>query len=211
MADVAVKVCGLTSLADGRAAVAAGADFLGFVFAPSPRRLDPEIAAAFWADLPRGVPKVAVFRDQSLADVERVLRRIRPDYLQFHGMERPGFCRVFGLPVIRALAPLQPEDLALAEAFLEIADFFLVDLPKGAPGVLADAVARAALRLPKPVFLAGGLSAGNVGAVVERLRPFGVDVARGVESSPGVKDHELVREFVLAATGGRRARGQERS
>jgi phosphoribosylanthranilate isomerase len=194
-----VKICGLTNLADARAAAAAGADFLGFVFAPSSRRIAPEEAAAFWGDLPPGVPKVAVFRDQTIEEVERVLSLVQPDYLQFHGVERPGFCRIFGRPVIRALPARVPGDLALAAAFLDVAELLLVDLPKGDAGVLPAEVAREAVRLPLPVLLAGGLTPGSVRAIVEEFGPFGVDVARGVESSPGVKDHALVREFVRNA------------
>jgi phosphoribosylanthranilate isomerase len=196
MDTVKVKICGLTKLADARAAAEAGADFLGFVFAPGPRRLDPATARAFWDELPRGVPTVAVFRDQTIEEVEGVLRLVRPSYLQFHGAERPGFCRVFGRPVIRALPARVPEDLAMAEAFLDVAEIFLVDLPKGDGGTLPAPVARMAVSLPKPVLLAGGLTPANVRAIVEEFQPFGVDVARGVESAPGVKDHALVREFI---------------
>ncbi len=202
MHEIKVKLCGLTNLADARAAAAAGADFLGFVFAPGPRRLDPVVARGFWADLPPGVSKVAVFRNQTIEEVERVLSLVRPHYLQFHGVESPGFCRVFEMPVIRALPSRVPADLALADAFLDAAEIFLVDLPKGEEGVLSDDVARMAVLLPKPVLLAGGLTPANVGAIVEAYRPFGVDVARGVESAPGVKDHSLVREFVRAARQG---------
>jgi phosphoribosylanthranilate isomerase len=197
-----VKICGLTSLADARAAADAGADFLGFVFAPSARRVDPALAAGFWPELPRGVPTVAVFRDQSLEEVERVLRLVRPDFLQFHGSERPGFCRVFERPVIRAVPARVPADLARAAGFVDVAEFFLVDLPKGCGGTLPADVAAAAVHLPKPVLLAGGLNPGNVRAIVERFRPFGVDVASGVESAPGVKDHALVREFISNAKAG---------
>jgi phosphoribosylanthranilate isomerase len=194
-----VKICGLTSLQDARAAADAGADLLGFIFAPGPRRIDPRAACEIWARLPPGVQKVAVFRDQSVEQVERVLALARPDYLQFHGNETPGFCRVFELPVIRALPARSPEDLAVAAAFIDAASMFLVDVPKGEGGRLAEEVARMAVHLPKPVLLAGGLTPADVAQVVERFRPFGVDVARGVESAPGVKDHALVREFVRNA------------
>lgn len=203
---VKVKVCGLTNLADARAAADAGADFLGFVFAPSARRVDLVAARGFWPALPRGVPTVAVFRDQTLEEVERVLRLLRPDYLQFHGSERPAFCRVFERPVIRAVPARVPSDLAFAEAFADVAELFLVDLPKGEAGTLSAEVAEAAARLPKPVLLAGGLNPGNVGAVVERFRPFGVDVASGVESTPGVKDRAAVRAFIANAKAGCRER-----
>jgi len=196
MDTVKVKICGLTNLADARAAAEAGADFLGFVFAPGPRRLDPAVAHGFWAELPRGVPTVAVFRNQTVEQVERVLQLVRPSYLQFHGAERPGFCRVFERPVIRALSARVPEDLAMADAFADVAEILLVDLPKGDLGTLPAPVARMAVTLPRPVLLAGGLTPANVRGFVEEFRPFGVDVARGVESAPGVKDHALVREFI---------------
>jgi len=128
-----------------------------------------------------------------------VVSLLNPDYLQFHGVETPGFCRIFEKPVIRALPARVPADLAVAEAFLEAAAIFLVDLPKGVGGVLPADVARMAVQLPKPVLLAGGLNPGNVRAIVEEFRPFGVDVARGVEAAPGIKDHALVREFVRNA------------
>lgn len=204
MSVVRVKICGLTNLADARAAAAAGADFLGFVFAPSPRRVDPAAAHGFWPELPRGVPTVAVFRDQTLEQVEQVLRLVRPDYLQFHGCERPAFCRVFERPVIRALPARVPADLALAGAFLDIAEMFVVDLPKGDGGTLPEQVAAAAVLLPRPVLLAGGLTAGNVRPFVERFGPYGVDVASGVETAPGVKDHALLREFISNAKTPRR-------
>lgn len=204
MSAAKVKICGLTNLADARAAAAAGADFLGFVFAPSPRQVDPQVAHGFWPELPRGVPTVAVFRDQTLAEVERVLRLVRPDFLQFHGRERPAFCRVFERPVIRALPARVPDDLALAAAYVDIAEYFLVDVPKGDAGPLPADVAQAAVGLPRPVLLAGGLNPANVRAIVERFRPYGVDVAGGVESSPGVKDHALVRAFIGNAKAGSR-------
>ena len=199
MGTVAVKICGLTNLGDARAAAAAGADFLGFVFAAGPRRLDPRAARGFWSELPRGVRTVAVFRDQGIGEVEAVLAQLRPDYLQFHGAESPGFCRLFEVPVIRALPARAAGDLELAAAFLDVAEYFLVDLPKGDGGTLPEEVAAAAVLLPRPVLLAGGLTAGNVRQLVERFRPYGVDVASGVETAPGVKDHALLREFVRNA------------
>ena len=197
-----VKVCGLTNLEDARAAAEAGADFLGFVFAPSPRRVDPARARGFWRSLPAGIPRVGVFRDQPLEEVEAVLAACDLDYLQFHGCERPAYCRVFGRRVIKAVSARTPADLRVAEAFLELAEIVLVDLPKDEAGVLSLEVARAAARLPVPVLLAGGLNPGNVGVLVREARPWGVDVARGVESSPGVKDHDAIRRFVLSAREG---------
>lgn len=202
--EVRVKICGLTSAGDAVAAAEAGADFLGFVFAPSPRRVDPARAREFWRDLPPGVPRVGVFRDQALEEVERVLALVHLDYLQFHGDERPAFCRAFGVPVIRAIPARRASDLDRAAAYADCAELFLVDLPKDeAPGgTLAGEVARRAVTLPRPVLLAGGLTPENVGALVRAFRPYGVDVARGVETAPGVKDRAKVRAFIANARDG---------
>lgn len=197
-----VKICGLTSAGDALAAAEAGADFLGFVFAESPRRADPEKVRAFRGDLPPNVPVVAVFRDQTIEEVERVAAAVRPDCLQLHGAEVPGFGRLFGLPVIRALSVRSAEDLGAADAWADVAAFYLVDLPKGEGGVLPLEAARLAGGLPKPAFLAGGLDPENVGALVAACRPFGVDVARGVEVEPGRKDPARMRAFVARAKGG---------
>ena len=187
--DVKVKVCGLTNLKDARTAARFGADFLGFVFAESPRRLSLEEAEAFWGDLPPGVPRVGVFKDQTTKEVGRIIERLPFGYLQFHGKESPAICRSFGLPVIKAVAARDARSLAVLELHNGVADYFLVDLPKKGDGkkVLPLEVARAALKLKKPVFLAGGFTPENVGAVLEKARPFAVDVARGVEKSPGRK------------------------
>lgn len=198
-----VKICGLTNAGDALAAAEAGADFLGFVFAPSPRRLDPARAREFWRDLPPGVPRVGVFRDQALEEVERVLALVHLDFLQFHGDERPAFCRAFGIPVIRAIPARRAGDLDRAAAYEDCAALFLVDLPKEetSEGTLAGEVARRAASLGRPVLLAGGLTPENVGALVREFRPYGVDVARGVESAPGVKDRARVRAFIANAKG----------
>lgn len=199
----AVKICGLTNLEDAFAAAAYGADFLGFVFAPSPRHLDPVRARDFWLELPPEILKVGVFRDQTLEEIERILDFLPLDYLQFHGREKPAFCRVFGLPVIRAIPARTVADVRRAEAYLDLADLLLFDLPKeeASPEKLPAEIARRAVALPRPVFLAGGLTPENVRAFVAGFRPFGVDVARGVESSPGIKDHAKMRAFIKNAKG----------
>ena len=191
-----IKICGLTDPVDAGVAVDLGADMLGFVFAPSPRRLDVREAALFWPSLPRGVPKVGVFKDQDEGEVAGVLGALQLDYIQFHGDENPAFCRTFGVPVIRAASVLSVRDL---EAFEEwgFADFFLVDLPKERThGVIAREVALAAANLSRPALVAGGLAPENVGEMVRAVQPWGVDVARGVEREPGKKDIEKMRRFV---------------
>jgi len=196
---VRIKICGLTDPVDAGVAVDLGADLLGFVFAASPRQLEVENASRFWTSLPRGVPRVAVFKDQGEGEVQGVLSALPLDYLQFHGNESREFCRSFGLPVIRACSARNVEDLKALDGW-DCADFFLVDLPKeNAGGVLARDVARAATALAKPTLLAGGLDPENVGDLVRSVRPYGVDVARGVEREPGKKDLEKMRLFIERA------------
>lgn len=191
-----IKICGLTDPVEAEVAVDLGADLLGFVFAPSPRRLRVEEASGFWRSLPRGVPKVGVFKDQDEDEVGSVLAAVSLDYLQFHGNETPAFCRSFGLPVIRACSARSVDDLKAFDGW-EFADLFLVDLPKeDTEGVIARDVARAAVLLARPALLAGGLDPGNVGGLVRSVRPWGVDVARGVEAEPGKKDIEKMRLFI---------------
>ncbi len=196
--DVKVKVCGLTGLADAWGAADLGADFLGFVFAPSPRQLDPAKAESFWGELPAGVPRVGVFKDQTAREVGRIIERLPFGYLQFHGRETPAVCRSFGLPVIKAVSCREPRDLRVLELYRDVAEYFLVDLPKEASpkSSLPVEIARAAVRLGKPVFLAGGLNSHNVGKLLRQVRPFGVDVARGVEREPGKKDLREIEQFV---------------
>lgn len=192
-----IKVCGLTRLEDARTAAEMGADFLGFVFAPSPRRLDPAAGSKFRGQLPKDVPVVGVFKDQKAREVAETLERFPVDYLQFHGGESLAVCRSFGLPVIKAHSCRVATDLRVLELYRSVAELFLVDLPKENPGekVLPLEVAAEAAGLGRPVLLAGGFTPENVGAFVERLAPFGVDVARGIESSPGIKDHDLMKGF----------------
>ena len=195
-----IKVCGLTRLADAVAAAELGADYLGFVFAPSPRRLDLGEARKFWADLPPDVARVGVFRDQKAREVAATIEEFPVDYIQLHGSESPAICRSFSRPVIKAFSPRSVEELSVLELYRGVADLFLVDLPKEDPSaaVLPLEVGRAATALGKPTLLAGGLDPENVGDFVRELHPWGVDVARGVEAEPGTKDLSRMKDFFEA-------------
>jgi phosphoribosylanthranilate isomerase len=199
-----VKVCGLTRLEDALRAAELGADFLGFVFAPSPRRLDRSAARKFWADLPSGVPRVGVFRDQKAREIAATVAEFPVDYLQLHGSESPAICRSFSQHVIKAFSPRSVKELSVIELYRGVADIFLVDLPKENPAtdLLPLEVARAATLLGKPTLLAGGLDPENVGDFVRELHPWGVDVARGVEAEPGVKDQGKMENFFAAVRDG---------
>lgn len=209
-----VKICGLTILADARAAVEAGADLLGFICYPkSPRYLPPHRIAAILSNLQSPISDlhtVGVFVDETLATIQRILSETGLDLAQLHGGEPPVTLeRLQG----RAFKALRSRSLAEAEADAEwYADLGPADGPDllldawhpqahGGSGWRADWDIAAALARQHRLLLAGGLTPANVAAAVAHVRPWGVDVSSGVEIEPGRKDHAAVRAFVAAAKG----------
>jgi phosphoribosylanthranilate isomerase len=197
-----VKICGITRLEDLRAAVAAGADALGFVFARrSLRRLEPEHAAALVQKVPAFVSRVGLFMDQEATEVRRILGQVPLNLLQFHGQEDAAFCRQFGLPYIKALGMGSGPSLASAEQEFADAAALLLDSHRagevGGTGQTFDWAAIPALQLP--LVLAGGLDPANVREAVRRVRPWAVDVSSGVEDAPGVKNVAKMRTFISEA------------
>jgi phosphoribosylanthranilate isomerase len=198
---VKVKICGICRPEDARAAVDAGADFLGLNFhPPSPRHVDLERAAAIAAAVP-GTPLVGVFVDTPRAEVERIAAAVGLAALQFHGDEDPDYCTGWPWRTIKALRARAGVDLA-AEAAAYPTDYLLVDSyqpgRKGGTGVALDP--SLALGLPRDrLFVAGGIRPDTVADIVTRLRPFAVDVASGVEHHPREKDHAQLRDFVRRA------------
>jgi phosphoribosylanthranilate isomerase len=214
-----IKICGITSAAAATAAVEAGADAIGFVFADgSPRRINRELAVSIAPVLPPFVEAVTVWRNQPETEVAAWTGRC----LQFHGEEDEGYLStisgvginrmVLGHP-IREYGPrglAQPGiDRIIIRAFHFSTDAvrqwatcpavsaLLIDGPDPGSGEPFDHAALAALmeNITKPVILAGGLTPENVGEAIRIVRPFAVDVSSGVESSPGVKDPALIRAF----------------
>ncbi len=178
-----VKICGITRRQDAEAAVAAGASAIGFVFAPSsPRYVSPEAAA----ELGRGLDawKVGVFVDESPAAVEGAMRAAHLDVAQIYGGELPTGVRVW-----RALRP--GWEIPASERVEAI----LLDGPSN--GIAFDwSVAR---KSAGKIIVAGGLDASNVADAIRVARPWGVDASSGLESAPGIKDTEKVRQFIRAA------------
>jgi phosphoribosylanthranilate isomerase len=214
-----VKICGTTSLADAEASVAAGADALGFIFAPSPRRIEPAAAAAIIAQLPPKIEKVGVFVNESPARIREVVREASLTAVQLHGDESLEFASsLFPLPakrrprIYRALSMKRMFSAAGDASFLrETAqrppfDALLIDSGSptrtGGTGLTFDWTrARPiidGLKRRFRVIVAGGLRADNVAHAIALFRPWGVDVASGVEAAPGRKDHDQLRAFVAA-------------
>ncbi|HEX2650247.1 MAG TPA: phosphoribosylanthranilate isomerase [Burkholderiales bacterium] len=198
-----VKICGITRQEDLRAAVDAGADAIGLVFyPPSPRCLKLEQARQLRDAVPPFVNSVALFVNASKADVERVVEQVRPAMLQFHGEETPEFCAAFGLPYLKACRVKPGVDLLKYLRPFSGAAGWLLDShveEYGGVGERFDwsVVPAAQVREQmRPLVLSGGLTSGNVGEAVRRVRPWAVDVSSGVESAKGIKDAARIAAFI---------------
>ena len=203
--SVRVKICGITSADDARAAVGAGADALGFMFyEPSPRCVTPEQAAAIIAKLPTHVAKVGVFVDADEAAVRTTAAMAGLDTLQFHGSEPPEFCARFELRTIKAFRVKDSGSLGQLPDY-ETDAWLLDSYVQGVPGGTGERfnwdLAVEAKRLDRPILLAGGLTPENVGEAVGQVTPYGLDVSSGVEAAPGRKDAAKVAAFIASAKG----------
>ena len=203
--SVRVKICGITSIGDARAAVGAGADALGFMFyEPSPRCITPGRAAAIIAELPTHVAKVGVFVDADEATVRATAATAGLDTLQFHGNESPGYCARFELRTIKAFRVKDSESLGQLPDY-ETDAWLLDSYMKGVPGGTGERfnwdLAVEANRLGRPILLAGGLTPENAGEAVGQVAPFGLDVSSGVEAVPGRKDAAKVAALIASAKG----------
>jgi phosphoribosylanthranilate isomerase len=205
MSGLRWKVCGITNAEDAGRAVAAGADAVGFVLWPrSPRAVSIEDAAAIGRQLPAGVWKVGVFVDPSPEELADAAERAELDFVQLSGDEAPQLCAAAPRPAWKALrlAPGTSPDTAQQQADAYPAATLVVDAgvpgEYGGTGRFADWAAAAHLATRRPVVLAGGLRAENVGAAIEQVRPWGVDVSSGVEVEPGLKDEHKLSAFAQA-------------
>ncbi len=198
-----VKICGITRSEDARAALDAGADALGFVFAPrSPRCLSPADAAAITRRLPASVLTVGVFVNAAAPELQSVRSTCHLDILQLHGDESPAFCSSLGGHVWKAFRVQSADSLRALPGYTTDAwllDSYVPGQSGGTGAVFNWDLAAQAILLGRPVLLAGGLTPGNVAEAVRAVRPFGVDVSSGVEVAPGRKDPGLIREFIAAA------------
>ena len=207
---VKVKICGLTTAADVKAATDAGAAYVGLVFfPPSPRAVDAAIARGLADHVPPGVAKVALLVDPDDALVDQVAG-LPIDILQLHGDEAPDRVAAIrartGLPVMKAIGVRDAADLQAIPGYVAVADQLLIDakpprdaiLP-GGNGLTFDWRLIAGRRWPVPWMLAGGLTADNVAEAIRLTGARQVDVSSGVEAAPGRKDPDKVHAFVDAA------------
>ncbi len=201
-----IKMCGITRPEDAVEAVSAGADWLGLNFWPRSKRYVTvgqavQIAAA--ARRTGDVDIVGVFVNQPDEDIAAASRDVGLDRVQLHGDETPAQCARYAGRYIKALGLRSEADVARLHDY--DTDVFIVDTPTpdyGGSGVVGDwGLARRAVATGKLVVLAGGLNPGNVRAAIDAVAPFGVDVAGGIESAPGIKDSDRMRRFVAAVRG----------
>ncbi|MBW8864361.1 MAG: phosphoribosylanthranilate isomerase [Verrucomicrobia bacterium] len=201
--SVKVKICGITSVADGLAAAEAGADMIGLMFyEQSPRHITLPQAVEISRALSPYVMRVGVFVNPEADMVLRAIGECGLNLLQFHGDEPSEFCTQFGVMSMKALRVRDADSLTALENFHT--DAFLLDAhSKSGLGGTGEKfnwdLAIAAQKFNKPIFLAGGLTPENVAEAVKKVRPFAVDVSSGVESAPGKKDAAKVRAFIAAA------------
>lgn len=208
---VEVKICGLRRIEDVKAAAAAGAASVGFVFFPrSPRNVTLAEGAALAGATPEGIIRVGLVVDADDESLARLVDSVPLDMLQLHGQESPGRVAAirarFGLPVMKAVGIATADDLAGLDAYMPVADRILVDakpLPgaalPGGNGLAFDWELIAGRDWALPWMLAGGLDPGNVASALQLTGARMVDVSSGVESSPGVKDPARIHAFVRAA------------
>lgn len=201
--QIDIKICGLTNLPDARAALDAGADFLGFVlYAKSPRGISESELRRIVERLPAGARTVGVFVNERPETVARIYSECGLRAVQLHGDEEPDEFAGLNLPVWRAVR-VRADGIAAPAPARWPAERYVADAYApgvyGGTGKTADWRAAAELATGFPVMLAGGLTPENVGEAVRAVRPNGVDVAGGVESGPGKKDHLKLNAFIAAA------------
>ena len=202
MSAVRSKICGITRIEDALAAVEAGADAIGLVFyARSPRAVNVLQARAIIAALPPFVTTVGLFVNASRCELNELLEAVPLDLLQFHGDESPADCEGFNRPWIKALRVRPGDDLeAECRRYANANGILLDTYVAGVPGGTGEAFdwSLVPARLSKPIILAGGLSADNVGEAIARVRPYAVDVSGGVEQAKGIKDPARIEAFMRA-------------
>lgn len=203
---VQVKICGITVLDDALCAVESGADMLGFVFwGPSPRCVEPDAVRLLGEMIPASIKKVGVFVDFSAEEMKRTMNRARLHIAQLHGNETPDVCVAVrkDFPVWKAF---RMKDEAVVEQMKQydvdayLLDGYVADKPGGTGQRFNWELALRAKELGTPIVLSGGLTPKNVLDAM-KVKPYALDVSSGVESTPGKKDHDKIRQFIRRVHG----------
>ncbi|HEY9112713.1 MAG TPA: phosphoribosylanthranilate isomerase [Rhodanobacteraceae bacterium] len=202
MSRTRVKICGVTRVEDALLACELGADAIGMVMTPvSPRCVSIERARTIRDALPAFVDAVLLTHDLPAERVRAIIDSVGPDLVQFHGREDAGFCESFATRYIKAIGMDGNADVrATAAEHTHAVGFVLDGHPPGQQGGRGKTFdwSRIPSDLDRPILLAGGLHSGNVGDAIRTVRPWAVDLASGVEVSPGIKDAAKMRAFFAA-------------
>ena len=197
-----VKICGITRVQDALEAVRCGADAIGLVFyAASPRHVSVQQAQQIVAALPPFISVVALFVNAMPAEIEAVLSQVRIDIVQFHGDETAADCERIKLPYFKAIRVKSDTNLLQCALDFTSANALLLDTYSeaayGGTGHVFDwdLIPK---NMTKPLILAGGLIAENVGLAIQKVKPYAVDISGGVEVSKGIKDANKIAAFMLA-------------
>lgn len=195
-----IKICGITSIETAKVVESAGADFIGFVFAPSKRRISPEKAKRISRELSPRVKKVGVFVNESVENIISIADEVGIDYIQLHGDEDELFAKQIPFPIIKAFS-IEKTDVTTIERYP--AEFILLDSPgkkyRGGTGETFNWERINELELDKQkMMLAGGLNVHNVQRAIQLVAPRGIDVSSGVETN-GIKDHVKIKQFIKRA------------
>jgi len=201
MSRTKIKFCGLTRVEDVQHAAALGVDALGFVFCQqSPRCIDIEQAEKLLAVCPPFITRVGLFMNDQASTIERIIKTLDLDVLQFHGDESAEFCASFGHRYMKSIAMGGTTDLAGLDEYAQASALLLDGNEPGQPGGSGDAFdwQSTPQALDQAIILAGGLDSHSVGHAIKQARPYAVDVSSGIESVKGIKDKTKMIDFVNA-------------
>jgi phosphoribosylanthranilate isomerase len=198
---VKVKICGITNYDDAAMAASLGADALGFIFAQaSPRKIEPAIASEIMKRLPPFIKSVGVFVNEYIDKIRDITNYCGLDIIQLHGDETPEMCESLMPRTIKAIRVKDDADISQTGEYKGKVKALLLDTysEKAAGGTGKPFNWDEALEIKTlciPVILAGGLTPSNIEEAIKKIKPYGVDINSGIEKSPGIKDHELMKEL----------------
>ena len=199
--SIRVKICGITNYKDAKAAVDYGADAVGFIFAPSPRRIDVKAARNIIFKLPPFITKIGVFVNAPKSSVLKILNSCRLDALQFHGQESDKYCAYFRkyCKIIKAFRIKDKASFKEVTQYKNVDAYLFDSYIKGIRGGTGKVLPYKLLRnkrFAKPIIISGGISIKNYKMIAKDLTPFGLDICSSIEAKPGKKKHNIMKKLI---------------
>jgi len=189
-----IKICGITNSEDANKCVELGADFLGFIFAESPRTISAETAEQIISEIPESIRTVALFKNNSIGFIESIIEKIPFSMVQLHGDENMYYITRLNRPVIKSFDMTDKQLLSKISAYNGMGIIPLLDLPKESQSSIPIDVAKE-ISLLQPIMLAGKINVFNIKKIINTIQPWCIDICSGVEKEPGKKDHALLEEL----------------